>query len=35
MTKYNPVTDKTVGALKKIVGEKYVILKDAEKLEPY
>ena len=35
MTKYNAVTDKTVDELKKIVGEKYVIFKDNEKLEPY
>ncbi len=35
MTKYNPVTDKTVDELKKIVGEKYVIFRDTEKLEPY
>ncbi len=35
MPKYNPVTDKTVNELKKIVGEKYVIFKDADKLEPY
>jgi glycolate oxidase len=32
---YNPVTEKIAGELKKIVGEKYVVFGDAEKLEPY
>ncbi len=35
MTTYNPVTDKIADELRKIVGEKYVIFKDSEKLEPY
>ena len=34
-TKYNPLTPKLVGELRKIVGEKYVVYGDAEKLEPY
>ncbi|MFH1829670.1 MAG: FAD-linked oxidase C-terminal domain-containing protein [Pseudomonadota bacterium] len=33
--KYNPVTQKIVSDLKKIVGDKYVIFDDREKLEPY
>jgi len=33
--KYNPVTPKIVDELKAIVGEKYVIYGDEEKLEPY
>jgi len=33
--KYNPVTPAIVEELKRIVGEKYVIYRDAEKLEPY
>lgn len=33
--KYNPVTPKIVDELKGIVGGKYVIFDDAEKLEPY
>jgi glycolate oxidase len=33
--KYNPVTADDVEGLKKIVGEKYVIFGDAEKLEAY
>jgi glycolate oxidase len=34
-SKYNPVTPKTVSDLKKIIGDKYVIFDDREKLEPY
>ena len=34
-TKYNPVTPETVEELKKIVGEKFVIFNDHEKLEPF
>ena len=34
-TSYNPVTPEIVDELKKIVGDKYVIFADAEKLEPY
>ena len=34
-TAYNPVTEATVEQLKAIVGEKYVIFGDAEKLEPF
>jgi len=33
--KYNKVSAKTADALKKIVGKKFVIYNDAEKLEPY
>ncbi len=33
--KYNPVTEKIAGELAQIVGEKYVIYGDEEKLEPY
>ncbi len=33
--KYQPITDAIANALKNIVGEKYVIFNDAEKLEPY
>ncbi len=33
--KYNPVTPKIVDELNQIVGGKYVIFDDAEKLEPY
>ncbi|MCD4826058.1 MAG: FAD-binding protein [Phycisphaerae bacterium] len=32
---YNPVTDDIVSELQSIVGEKYVIFGDAEKLEPF
>ncbi len=34
-SRYNPVTAKIVEELKQIVGERYVIFGDAEKLEPY
>jgi len=33
--RYNPITPAIVAELRKIVGEKYVIFDDAEKLEPY
>jgi glycolate oxidase len=33
--KYNPVTPVVVDELRKIVGDKYVVFGDAEKLEPY
>ncbi len=33
-SRYNPVTAKIVEELKQIVGERYVIFGDAEKLEP-
>ncbi len=33
--KYSPITPKIADKLKSIVGEKYVIYKDTEKLEPY
>ena len=33
--RYNPVTERVVGELAKIVGDKYVIHGDAEKLEAY
>ena len=33
--KYNPVTQKIADELKGIVGEKYLVYADAEKLEPY
>ncbi len=33
--RYNPVTERVVGELAKIVGDKYVIYGDAEKLEAY
>ena len=32
---YNPVTPKITAKLKAIVGKKYVIYDDEEKLEPY
>ena len=32
---YNPVTPEIAGQLRRIVGEKYVIYGDAERLEPY
>ena len=32
---YNPVTQAIIDELKKIVGEKYVVFDDAEKLEPF
>jgi len=34
-TKYNPVTAEVIEELKAIVGKKFVIYDDAEKLEPY
>ena len=34
-TKYNPVTPTIAAELRKIVGEKYVVYGDAEKLQPY
>ena len=33
--KYNPVTKEIVEKIKKIVGDKYVVFGDSEKLEPY
>ena len=34
-TKYNPVTPEVVGELRGIVGDKYVVFDDPERLEPY
>ena len=34
-TPYNPLTQKIVAELRAIVGERYVVFNDAEKLEPY
>lgn len=34
-TKYNPVTTRIADELRSIVGERYVVYGDAEKLEPY
>jgi len=34
-TKYNPVTAEIVEEIRGIVGEKYVVFEDAERLEPY
>jgi len=34
-TKYNPVTPEIVAELSEILGDKYVIFDDAERLEPY
>lgn len=33
--RYQPVTDEVVDELRRIVGERYVVFGDAEKLEPY
>ena len=34
-TKYNPVTPEIAAELREIVGEKYVVFDDPERLEPY
>ncbi len=34
-TAYNPLTDELAAELRRIVGDKFVVYGDAEKLQPY